>query len=287
MALALVVVVAAHFSGAVARGQGGKPIVLDPSYKHDRWGTRPLDLMRSFQAYTVCFDSDDDDDGDNLPDRWAIPHWVAYEVKAFPGKLGTGPKRPGWFTETTLFSKGIAPSDTSYAFSKALKPSFPFDRGHMCAKFTAFRMGPDADWNTHTVLNACPQQASLNQGIWEKLERKVDAWADKFGSVWVICGPILNNRKPSTWLGQSGEVPVAIPDAFFKIIIRKSGDANRPEVLAFIFPNIITERKAVNFEDHLKSVNLIEEQTGLDFLRILPPSTEELIEAKKANELWE
>jgi endonuclease G len=192
----------------VCVGQGPKPIKLDGRYNHDRWETRPNDIIQKFQAFIVSFDSDDDDDGDGTRDRWAIPQWVAYEVKRFPGKLGPGPDRPAWFTDAALFKKRIAPNDDSYAYPKALKSKFPYDRGHLCAKYTAFRMGADADWNTHTVLNACPQRETMNRGIWEDLERKVDAWADKYGAVWVICGPIINGRKPKKFLGQAGEVPV-------------------------------------------------------------------------------
>ena len=45
-----------------------KPIVLDPSYNHDKFGTIPIDIKREFRAYIVSFDSADDDDGDEIAD---------------------------------------------------------------------------------------------------------------------------------------------------------------------------------------------------------------------------
>jgi DNA/RNA endonuclease G (NUC1) len=68
-----------------------------------------------------------------------------------------------------------------------------------------------------------PQRAELNQGIWLDLEEKTEKWADKYGSVWVVCRPVVYGRKPLNWLGQSnlGEVVIAIPDAFFKIAVRE------------------------------------------------------------------
>ena len=73
-----------------------KPIVLHPDYNHTKYAPKPTnnDIVRHFRAYTTCFDGDDDDDGDGIPDKWAIPHWVAYEIKQCPGTLSKGPKRP-------------------------------------------------------------------------------------------------------------------------------------------------------------------------------------------------
>jgi DNA/RNA endonuclease G (NUC1) len=68
----------------------------------------------------------------------------------------------------------------------------------------------------------------MNQHIWEDLERKVDHWADAYGKVWVICGPIINAKKPGKWIGEKGEVPVAVPDGFFKLVIK---DAHPPLML--------------------------------------------------------
>ena len=80
-----------------------KPIALHPDYDHNRFGTAPMDLEREFRAYTVSFDSADDDNHDGQPDRWAIPHWVAYEIKAFPGTLGAATDRPSpWLSERAL-----------------------------------------------------------------------------------------------------------------------------------------------------------------------------------------
>lgn len=182
-----------------------KPIVLDPSYSHDRFGTMPKDIVHGFRAYTTSFDSADDNDGNGTPDRWGIPEWVAYEIKALPPgtTLGGGPNRPKWMTDAELFAEGVAHSDASYHFSNVWRDANPnsdqlgYDRGHMCMKHHAWRLGANADWNTHTVLNACPQRSKLNQGIWLDLEKRTATWADKYGSVWIIAGPVVFNDKPS------------------------------------------------------------------------------------------
>jgi endonuclease G len=167
-------VTAFAFAQAPKQPETSKPAPnnLAWSYNHDKWKTGPTDIVQKWRAYTVSFDSDDDDNGDAQADRWGIPHWVAYQVKKH-APLPKGPERPSpWITDLALFAKGICPADESYHYPKTIKNRPPYDRGHMCAKFTAFRMGPEADWNTHTLVNACPQHSDLNQGIWEDLERR-------------------------------------------------------------------------------------------------------------------
>jgi len=275
-----------------------KPIVLHPDYEHDKWGTQPKEYTKQFRAYTVSFDSADDDDGDDQPDVWGIPQWVAYEIKAFEGELGPGPSRPDWMIDEMLVDLKLAPEDDSYHFSREWRKENPdhpllgYDRGHMCPKYTAFRLGADADWNTHTFLNACPQRSELNQGIWNDLEQKCRQWADHYGRIWVITGPVLYERKPRQRLGQEelDEFLVAIPDAFFKIVIRESDEENGElETLAFLYPQrgYRYREQPHNHQPFLTNIDAIEYFTGLDFLTELEDDVEERVEIRTATALWE
>jgi len=275
-----------------------KPIILDTSYDHNKWGTTPTDIERKFRAYTVSFDSNDDDDGDTNPDIWGIPHWVAYELKKFDGELGKGPKRPSpWLTDKPLYEQKIAPNDKTYHFSNIWRNTnsestfIGYDRGHMCMKIHAFRLGKNADWNTHTMLNACPQRSKLNQGIWLNLENKCAKWADTHNSIWIITGPIIYGLKPTQYLGQNdlNEVMIAIPDAFFKIIVREI-DGEDPAILAFIYPQRGKGYKKSGGYDHtpyLTNVRAIEKFTELKFFTNLDTNTQEKIKKITATELWE
>ena len=265
-----------------------KPIVLDPTYQHDKYNTQPKDIIRSFRAYITSFDSNDDNNGDGKNDNWGIPEWVSYKIKKAPDP-GRGPNRPAWMTDNELYLRGIAPKDESYKYSQQFRDQHPnwYDRGHMCMKQIAWRLGSDADWNTHTMLNACPQRHDNNAGIWLDMEIKTMDWANKFGSVWVICGPIITDKTPSDYIGETekNEMLVAIPDAFFKIVIKESGDINKPDILGFIYPQD-TKRNDKNHVNYLVSVDEIEQKTGLDFFTILPDSAEEDIEGIKATKIW-
>lgn len=274
-----------------------KTIVLDATYEHDRFGILPAEIVRQFRAYTVSLDSPDDDDGDGISDKWAIPTWVQYEIKEFDGDLGTAPSRPDWFTDDHLHSLGIAGSNDSYHFSNVWRaanrdsPMLGYDRGHMCRKYHAFRLGDDADWNTHTVLNACPQKSDLNQGIWLDLEDRCSAWADEYSAVWVMCGPIVYNNTPSLWIGQYGEIPVVAPDAFYKIVVKDADDGGL-DVLAFVYPQEgenyrVSGGAEYDHTPHLVSVQMIEALTGLDFFSNLTATEQAQIESVIHTELWD
>ncbi|MDR2101090.1 MAG: DNA/RNA non-specific endonuclease, partial [Treponema sp.] len=218
------------------------PNILDASYEHDKWGTGPRDLMFFFTAYTVSFDGADDNNGDGRDDLWGVPEWAAYEIKAL-ARDEPPSDRPRWMTDPDLYAAGIAPGDESYAVSGTgslgeVKTDYRFVRGHLCPKDTAERISYDAAYNTHTLLNAVPQLQWQNNGIWKTLETLCTNWADAWGRIWVICGPVFFNKTPSLWLGQDDEMRVAVPDALFKIVIRED-PAETLKTLAFLIPNIL------------------------------------------------
>ena len=275
-------------SGSSVQAASYKPIVLDPDYSHDRFVTTPKDFVKEFRAYLTSFDTAKDDGM-----AWGVPDFVAYQMKRIEGELGTGPKRPSpWITEPDLASQGIAPKDASYKYSRAFRKAHPnwYVRGHLAMKHHAWRLGPNADWNTHTMLNAVPQRQKFNAGIWLDLENLTADWADEFGSVWIIAGPVFDSGEPRQWLGEKGrgEMLIGIPDALFKIVIRESDDPDRPDVLAFIYPQDDPLFDAGDY-DHahfLVSVDRIEEETGLEFLTALPDEAEDEIEQSAASGLW-
>jgi len=265
-----------------APGTGYKPIILDSTYQHTKWGIEPSDLIYTFAAYTTSFDSDDDNNGDGVGDLWGIPEWVAYEIKKQVGPETPDYDRPTWLTADSLSAIGKAPNDATYAISgttslKEVSTTARFVRGHMCPKDTADRISMFAGYNTHTILNAVPQLQWQNNGIWKALELECTKWADDHDQIWVICGPVFFDKNPAMWLGQKGEVLAAIPDALFKIVIRQVG--SDLETLSFIIPNIIADKRTKFFE-YLTSMARIESLTGLNFMTQLDPSMQQIIKAR-------
>lgn len=263
---------------------GDFPSVSAPmpgGYDHDRWGTGPRDIFFEFTAFVLSFDGPDDDNGDGLADLWGVPEWVSYEIRAQSGPKGSSSPRPGWTTDPELYAAGIAPGDGTYAVPGAgllgeVKGDYRFVRGHMCPKDTAERISSQAARETHTLLNAVPQLQWQNNGIWKTLENLCAGWADKYGRVWVVCGPVFFGKNPALWLGQNGEKPAAVPDALFKIVIREGASGGpAAEALAFLIPNILP-RDRQDPGEFLTAISRVEELTGLSFLAVLGPAAEEL-----------
>lgn len=278
-------------AATAASAQSFRPNVLDPSYDHDRWGTSSTGIVKDFRAYRSSFDDRDDDDGFGGSDVLGVPEWVAYEIKRFDGECIVTHARPGeWITDEGLHADGIMSDDSSYRTTAAFRNSHRawFARGHLAMKFLAERMGDDAQWNTHTFYNAVPQRQSFNAGIWLDLENLTGAWAQRFGSIWVITGPIFVDRHAYAYLGDAGEFPVAIPEALFKIVIREGETPNRPDVLAFIYPQVGPgySVRPFNHTRFLTTVDEIEDLTGIDFLTGLPDSVERAVERTQAPGLW-
>ena len=155
-------------------------------------------------------------------------------------------------------------------------------------KLIAERLGNDAAWNTHTTMNAVPQWKKFNRGIWLDLEKLTAAWAQRYGQVWVITGPVFLEDTASNFIGDAGEPEVAVPEALFKIVVKENG-TDTPDVLAFLYPQIGPGYLSRDY-DHRKfltSVDELEMMTGLDFLTGLEDPIEKQVEKKTAGKLWD
>lgn len=277
----LILLLVIGFQTQYANAANYKLIELTPDYEHTKFSPECSEFEKQFRAYTTCFDTKEDDG-----EAWGIPDFVSYEMREYIGKLPKGPKRPSpWITEKEMAKQGLAPTDASYKHTREFLKTHPnwYDRGHLAMKQHAWRQGPNADWNTHTVINAIPQRHKFNAGIWLNMEDKTADWADEFGKVWIIAGPIFYDGEPKAWLGEAekGEMLIAIPDGAFKIIIREDGDCLK--VLAFIYPQHEEGygRGPYDHEKYQVSVDEIEALTGLDF------KFPENLESTAATEIWD
>ena len=283
----------------------GRPVLPPPDgYDHAKYAPKP-DILKEFRGFVVSFDSKDEDLGMQGSVTLRVPHWVAQEVRRWEPPadesdddqawcLDTLKDRPRWFTDADLFDSGVAPDDRSYRNSG-------FDRGHMAMKLLVERLGQDAAYNTHTVLNAIPQRPRFNQRIWQSLEFLTGAWAQEYGSVWIIQGPVFYRGKVQAWIGDEGERQVAVPDAAFKIVIREKTANEKsmvtdqakeaPEVLAFLYPQLgpgyFGPSADYRHDRFLTTIDEIEELTGLDFKPSTNPSVERRVERHRAETVWE
>lgn len=143
------------------------------------------------------------------------------------------------------------------------------DKGHMCP-------AGDNKWSEKAMddcflmTNMCPQNHSLNAGVWNSIEQQCRSWAKKYGSVYIVCGPVFLNKQHR----KLGKNKVVVPDAFFKVVLRM--DKN-PQAIGFICRN--QSQKGKKKTDFVNSVDEVERITGYDFYSKLPDDIEDKVEA--------
>ena len=152
---------------------------------------------------------------------------------------------------------------------------YNMSHGHMCP-------AGDNKWDkaamnqSFLLTNMCPQDEKLNGGAWKKLEEKCRTWANKYGDIYIVAGPIFN--KPIT--RTLGEGKIAVPDAFFKVVLCLEGT---PKAIGFLYKN---DSSSQSIRDCACSVDSIEELTGIDFFYSLSDDIEDVVESDANLSKW-
>lgn len=153
-----------------------------------------------------------------------------------------------------------------------------YDRGHMCP--AADNKDSEEHMRTSFMMtNMCPQTHNLNAGDWAELEDQCREWAQSYGSVYIVAGPIFDSKKPKK-IGQEGRMKISVPDRFFKCVLMLGRE---PKTIAFIYPNAATNK---DIRDYAISVDEAEKITNIDFFPLLPDDIETRIEAICSPAAW-
>lgn len=145
-----------------------------------------------------------------------------------------------------------------------------YDRGHMCP-------AGDCHWSAQAMTdcflmtNMCPQNNSLNRGVWNTIEQQCRSWAKKYGKVYIVCGPIYLNKEHR----KLGKNKVVVPDAFFKVVLCMEGS---PKAIGFVCRN--QNQKGKKKTEFVNTIDDVERITGYDFFSALPDDVENAIESK-------
>lgn len=251
------------------------PIILAIAIPKDNNDTNALDSKENFKnieipapingkaeqiinhiGYTVSYNAD-----------WKIPNWVAYELTAQKVN-GTYPRYNTFMPDPEVPSNKTATTE-DYSHSG-------WDRGHM-APAGDMKWSEQAMRESFYLSNICPQNRNMNSGVWHDLEIHIRDLAKHKGNIYVVCGPIIS-KNPKT----IGNNKVAIPDAFFKVLLMKSN--NQWNSIAFLYANS-SGRKPMS--SYAMSVDELELITDIDFFPSLPDeeenSAEETYELTKWN----
>ena len=187
-----------------------------------------------------------------------IPNWVAWYL--------TGEHSDGPVGRSNAFYEDIeapAPRATIEDYKGS-----GWSRGHMCP-------AGDNKWDVEamnqsfSLVNVCPQDASLNSGLWNSLEIDCRNWARRFQNIYIICGPVFYKQDHET----IGSNQVYVPEAFFKVVLCLNGT---PKGMGVVVKNNAGTKKR---DLYYNSIDQIERITGMDFFPLLPDDLEEEIES--------
>lgn len=208
-------------------------------------GTKPGDDLLFRHIYTMATD-----------DATRFAAWVAYRLDSL---MVSGPNHTTrlWQADPWL-DPGETLEEEDYDGANA---ALGTDRGHQ-APLAAFK-GTDYWAETNILSNITPQQADLNQGLWQQLEARERALA-LGGEVFVVTGPLYERAMPP--LPRADE-PHRVPSGYWKILFFRRGAPQRTYAAAFIFDQATPRRG--NLADYLTSIAEVERRSGFRFLHEL------------------
>lgn len=150
-----------------------------------------------------------------------------------------------------------------------------WSRGHMCPAGDN-KWDAEAMYETFLYTNICPQDARLNSGDWNEIEIQCRKWAQKYGDIYIVCGPVLYNKVYRT----IGLNQVVVPAAFFKVVLCFNG---APKGIAFLCRN---EGENHKIADYVTTISQVEQITGINFFPSLPIEIADKVKNKADINEW-
>lgn len=195
--------------------------------------TNASEIIIKKKAYIVSYNPDT-----------KVPNWVAWHLTDLhtDGPVGRS---------NAFFADYAVPSPR--ASIEDYKGS-GWSRGHMCP-------AGDNKWDSvamaesFSLINVCPQNASLNSGLWNSIEIDCRNWAKRFQDIYIVCGPVFYRQDHEV----IGANEVYVPEAFFKVVLCLNGT---PKGMGFVVKNTAGTKKR---DLYFNSIDQVERITGMDF----------------------
>lgn len=211
------------------------------------------------KAYTLSYNKD-----------YNNPNWVAWELLRKETYGNT--RRAKDFQGDQKINEKNRVQSFDYSGSK-------YDRGHMCPAGDN-RWDPRAMTECFYMSNMCPQDHELNKNWWNNLEIACRRWARREGKVYIVCGPVYKADRKTKTMGK--KVKSVVPDGFFKVVlsVRKGYE----KAIGFYYANNSSDQP---MDKAVRTVDQIEQLTGMDFFSKLDDRVENKLEAKSNLRDWD
>ena len=232
-------------SDAVAQAVATKaPAGLElPSYTDDEDIIVHLGYTASYNHVSLC------------------PDWVAWEL--------TAEEANGQNDGQYSFSR-----DPDVRFPKASREDYSrsgFDKEHM-ARRADMRWNCQALEESYYFTNICPQDHEMNSQAWRKIEELTRRLAKRYGSVFIVCGPIFGGDNPRKIGG------VSVPNAFFKALAVSTADGYR--TVGFLVDN---NPQSFSPRHYAVSVDSVEAVVGRNLFPLVDEEAEAVFDWKNWN----
>lgn len=221
------------------------------------YGLPSHDNLRLFGKYILSYDR-----------RFKVPLWVMEHLK------------PNMFLPNTSIDR-----DLNFREDSSLHPYFRsknkdyrstiYDKGHL-APAADFNLDKSSSSESFILSNIAPQVASMNRGVWLRLENYVRRRAKESNNTYVVSGPLYmptetKDGKKYLRFEIIGESNVAVPTHFYKVLLTEGKRVRgKPEAIieAFVIPNSPDIDRQAHIDEYritVEELPLYEQASGLLF----------------------
>ncbi|MCC8035927.1 MAG: DNA/RNA non-specific endonuclease [Rikenellaceae bacterium] len=203
-------------------------------------------MMSGGRNYTLLYDT-----------KYMISYWVAYPLVT--DHIGNVSRTNAWAFDPSV------PSEYQANLKLGSYNDSSYDRGHQLPSGDRTH-DRTANQQTFYSTNMTPQNSTLNQNAWAKLEAEVRKWAQKCDTMYVVTGAILpENEDQITYIPDKAGKNIAKPEYYFKALARRTGETF--STVAYKYDNVSTTGS--NFDNYKLSVKELEDLTGFEFFPAL------------------
>jgi endonuclease G len=203
-----------------------------------------------------------------------IAYWVAYPHHT--SYIGSTGRTDNWQRDPKFSS-----SNQANLFSGISG----YDRGHQIPSADR-TCSYEANSQTFYFTNMTPQQSSLNQYLWAKLEGQVRTWMEGSDTLYVVTGAILKTTGKNETVNYATDASggkIAVPNYYYKVLLRLKG--SKYDAIGFWLEHRSYGNVPASAAE-TKSIDDIEALTGFDFFSNLSNDVENTIEAEWNPKAW-
>lgn len=209
--------------------------------------------------------------------QYRIAVWTAYHLSE--ESFGPTTRTDNWNYDPKV-PKSMQPTlDSGWGESG-------IDRGHILPSGSR-TANYVSNSETFYFTNMTAQNSDLNQGVWGKLEEKVRDYATTCDTLYVVTGTVLKSSPTATisFIKDRAGKEVAMPYAYYKVLLKYDLEADSYKSIAFWYENRKYDQAEPIAAD-AKSVEWVEQQTGLTFFDNLPESIKSSVKKELAPGEW-